>query len=126
MSVIYATTLKSTRMTAVRDAIDAGPAAGKLKIGTANMAVVIAVFTLNDPCGTISNGVLTLSGFPKTVAATGAGNNIAAAAEITDSNDNVIVSGLTVDTTAADITLDNTNINNGQNVSINTASIPHG
>ncbi len=124
MSVIYSTTLKNTRQTAVRDAVDAGTGAGKLKIGTAGMATVIATITLNDPCGTIASGTLTLSGFPKTVAASAGG--IAAAAVVTDSNDNTVISGLTVDTASADIIIDNTNINAGQNVSINSASFPHG
>ena len=60
-------------MAAVRDQIDAGTTAGKLEIGTAGMATVLLTVALNDPSGTISNGVLTLSGFPKTVQASAAG-----------------------------------------------------
>lgn len=124
MSVIYETALKTTRQTAVKDAVDSGPAAGKLKIGTAGMATIIATITLNDPSGTVTNGNLTFSGFPKTVAASATG--IAAAAIITDSNDNVKVSGLTVGTADSDLIVDNTNVNAGQNFTLNSGSIPHG
>ena len=123
MAVTYTTAVKTARMTAVRDQIDAGTGAGTLQIGTTGMATVLATITLNDPSGTITNGVLTLSGFAKnaTVAATGT----AAAARIRDSNNVDIVTGLTVGTSGSDINLDNTSINSGQTVTINSATITH-
>lgn len=116
----YTTAVKNARLDAVTAQIDAGAAAGKLEIGTASMAATLATVTLNDPsASSASGGVLTLSGFPKTVAATGTGT--AAAARIRDSNNTDIVTGLTVGTSGADIIVDNTSINSGQNVTINAS-----
>jgi len=111
-------------MTAVRDQIDAGAGAGILQIGTTGMATVLAEITLGDPSGTVTNGVLTLSGFPRSdVSANASGT--AAAARIRDSNSTDIITGLTVGTSATDIILDNTSINTGQTVTINSATITH-
>ncbi len=119
MSVTYTTAVKTARMTAVRDQIDGGSGAGKLEIGTAGMALVLATVALNDPSGTAASGVLTLSGFPKTVAAAAAG--IAAAARIRDSANTDIVTGLTVGTSGTDIIVDNTNVAVSQNLTINAS-----
>lgn len=118
-ALTYAAATKTARMTAVRDQVDLGAGAGKLEIGTAGMAATCVTITLNDPSGTVSSNVLTLSGFPKTVAASGACT--AAAARIRDSNNTDVVTGLTVGTSGTDITLDNTSINSGQNVTINAS-----
>lgn len=115
----YATSVKTARMTAVRDVIDAGSAAGKLEIGTAGMASVLVTITLDDPSGTVAGAVLTLAGFPKTVSATGTGE--VAAARIRDSDDNDIITGLTVGISGTDLVIDNTSINSGQNVTINAS-----
>jgi hypothetical protein len=90
----YSSAVKTARMTAVRDAIDGGSGAGKLEIGTSSLASVLATITLNDPSGTISGSVLTLSGFPKTAAAAAGGK--ALAARIRDSADADCVTDLTV------------------------------
>ncbi len=119
MPLTYTTAVKTARMTAVRDQIDAGIGAGILEIGTAAMAAVLATVTLDDPSGSISGAVLTLAGFPKTVAATGAG--AAAAARIRDSANTDKITDLTVGTSGTDIILDNTNIAIGQNVTINAS-----
>lgn len=124
MSVVYSNTAKTNRMTAVRDTIDAGSGAGVLQIGTTGMATVLAEITLNDPSGTVSGSVLTLSGFPKSDTSANA-TGTAAAARIRDSSGNDVITGLTVGTSAADIILDNTSINSGQTVTINSASITH-
>ena len=122
MAVVYPTALKTTRMTSVRDAIDAGAAAGRLEIGTAAMGSILATITLGDPSGTITSGVLTLSGFPRSD--TSADNTgTAAAARIRDSNNADVVTGLTVGTSAADIVLDSLSITAGQTVTISSASI---
>jgi len=113
MPVSYSTAAKNNRMTAVRDLLNGG----KLEIGTAGMAAVLATFTLDATSGTISNGVLTLSGFPKTVAAAAGGT--AAAARLRTSANADVVTGLTVGISGADINLDNTSIASGQNVTIN-------
>lgn len=123
MAVTYPNGVKGARMTAVRDQIDAGAGAGKLEIGTAGMAAVLATFTLNDPCGTVSGTVLTLSGMPKSTTASAAGT--AAAARIRDSDNNDVVTGLTVGTSGTDITIDNTSIANGQTVNLNSGALTH-
>jgi len=125
MAVTYASGLKDTRMTAVRDAIDAGAGAGKLEIGTAAMASILATITLGDPSGTISGGVLTLSGFPRSD--TSADNTgTAAAARIRTSADADVVTGLTVGLSGSNINLDSLSITAGQTVTINSATITHG
>lgn len=123
MAVTYATDVKTSRMEAVVAQIDAGAGAGKLEIGTAAMASVLATITLADPCGTVTNGVLTFT-MPKSD--TSADNTgTAAAARIRDSDNNDVVTGLTVGTGSEDIVLDSTSITAGQTVTISTATITH-
>lgn len=124
MSVVYTTAVKAARMTAVRDQIDAGAGAGVLQIGTTGMATVLAEITLADPSGTVSGAVLTLSGFPRSDTSANA-TGTAAAARIRDSAGTDIITGLTVGTSGQDINLDNTSINTGQTVTINSATITH-
>lgn len=124
MAVTYTTAVKNARLEAVVAQIDAGSGAGKIIIGTSGMASVLAEITLNDPSGTVTGGVLTFSGFPKSD--TSANNTgVAAAAKIVDSNNVDIVTGLTVGTSGADIILDNTSINSGQTVTLTSATITH-
>lgn len=124
MAVTYTTAVKNARMTAVRDQIDAGTGPGVLQIGTTGMATILAEITLDDPSGTISGGVLSLSGFPKSD--TSANNTgTAAAARIRDSSGTDVITGLTVGLSAADIILDSVSITAGQTVTINSAAITH-
>lgn len=124
MAVTYSNSAKANRMAAVRDTIDGGAGAGVLQIGTAGMASVLAEFTLNDPCGTVSGSVLTFSGFPKSDTSANA-TGTAAAARIRDSSGNDVITGLTVGTSATDIVLDSVSITTGQTVTLNSASISH-
>lgn len=124
MAVTYTTAVKTARMNAVKDQIDAGAGAGKLEIGTTGMASVLATITLDDPCGTVTNGVLTFSGTPLSDTSADAGGT-AAAARIRDSNNTDVVTGLTVGTSGTDIILDSTSITAGQTVTINSATITH-
>lgn len=123
MTVTYPAATKTARMNAVKDTVDLGAAAGKLEIGTAGMATVLATITLDDPSGTVSGSVLTFSGFPKVSAATATGT--AAAARFRDSNNNDVVTGLTVGTSGTNIILDNTSINTGQNVTVTSFTLTH-
>lgn len=125
MAVIYAAALRTTRMTAVRDAIDAGAGAGKLKIGTTAMGTVLATLTLADPSGTVSGDVLTLDFDPDISDTSADATGTAAAATITDSDDNVIVSGLTVGTSGTNIVLDSTSISAGQTVTLTSGTLTH-
>lgn len=124
MAVTYTTAVKTARMNAVKDQIDAGAGAGVLEIGTSGMASVLATITLADPCGTVTNGVLTFSGMPRSDTSADA-SGTAAAARIRDSNNTDIVTGLTVGTSGTDIILDSVSITAGQTVTINSATITH-
>lgn len=124
MAVNYSTTVKNSRLTVVRDAIDGGPAAGTLEICTAAYAVVLATVTLNDPCGTVSSGVLTFSGTP--IAATAGNTGTAAIARFKDSTGTVVADGLTVGTSGTDITVNTTSFTSGGSVSVTSATITHG
>lgn len=125
MSITYSTTVKNNRLTQVLNAIDGGSGNGILNIGTTGMATTLVSVTLAKPSATVSAGVLTFSGLPKSGTATGTGT--AAAATITDSTATVVISGLTVGTSGTDIIIDNTSITTGQTVNFNaTSAITHG
>ncbi|MDH3742131.1 MAG: hypothetical protein OER56_11105, partial [Hyphomicrobiales bacterium] len=65
MTVTYSTAAKNDRLDALTALIDGGAGAGKLEIGTAAMASVLAIFTLNDPAAAAAAAaVLTISGLP--------------------------------------------------------------
>ena len=127
MSVTYSTAVKTARMTAVRDAIDAGGAAGVLEICSASYASVLATITLGysgASTGTISGAVLTLAGFPRSD--TSADNSgTAAVARIRTSAAADVITGLTVGTSGTDIVLDSVSITAGQTVSISSATFTH-
>ena len=90
----YAASIKTGRMTYVRDQIDVGLAAGKLELGTTSMALVLATVTLGYSAaltGTIAGSVLTLAGFPRSDVSADA-SGIARAARIrTSANADVII-----------------------------------
>ncbi|CAN0484923.1 unnamed protein product, partial [Phaeothamnion confervicola] len=87
MAVIYAAALRTTRMNSVKTAIDAGSGAGTLEIGTAAMAATLATITLDDPCGSVTGDVLTLTMPRSDTSADNTGT--AAAARIKDSDGNI-------------------------------------
>lgn len=124
MAVIYSTAAKNARLQGVVSTIDAGSGAGVLQIGTASMATVLAEITLADPCGTVASGVLTFSGFPRSDSSANA-TGVAAAARIRDSNGADVITGLTVGVpgSGADIILETTNIDTGEIVTLNSATI---
>jgi len=127
MSVTYNTTLKNTRMTSVVTAIDNG-GAGELNFGTSSGfggANLLATITFQATCGTVSGGVLTFSGTPL-VCASAAQTGTAAEAEVLDGVGHLIISGLTVGTSASDINMSSTSIVSGQSVTLTSATITHG
>jgi hypothetical protein len=127
MPIVYAAALKTSRMNAVEAALDAGPAAATLVIGTSALSGatgVLATITLADPAGTVSGAVLTFAGMPKSAVASASGT--AAKAELRDSTGAVVASGLTVGTSGADIIINSTAISAGQTVQINSGTITHG
>ena len=121
MAVTYSSAVKDARLNAVVTAIGDS---GKIEIGTAGMALILAVIDLNATAGTVSGGILTFSGFPKSDTSANA-SGTAAAARIRTGADADIVTGLTVGTSGSDINLDSTNITAGQTVTINSATITH-
>jgi len=125
MAVTYSTACKTARMNAVVAQIDASATAGTLEIGTAAMASVLATFTLADPCGTVTNGVLTLD-FDPDISDTSADNSgTAVEARIKNGDGTSVITGLTVGTSGTEIVLDNNVINAGQTVTLTTGSITH-
>lgn len=125
MAVTYSTAMKSLRMQAVADGIDAGAGAGSLEIGTTGMASVLATFTLTEPCGTVTNGVLTFD-FDPDISDTSADNSgTAAEARIKDGGGTAVITGLTVGVGTGDIQLDSTSITAGQTVTLTTGTITH-
>lgn len=127
MAVTYSTAVKTARMTAVRDQIDAGGAAGKLEICTAGYSSVLATITLGysgASTGTVSGTVLTLAGFPRSDTSADA-TGTAAVARIRTSANADVITGLTVGLSGSDINLDSLSITAGQQVTINSAAITH-
>ena len=88
------------------------------------MAAVLATIPLADPAGSVSNGVLTFTMPQSDTSADGTGT--AAAARIRDSDNNDVVTGLTVGTSGTDVILDSVSITTGQTVTINSATLTHG
>lgn len=123
MAVNYAAALKTTRMQAVADAIDADTGAGSIEICTSAYASVLITFTLSDPGSTVTDDTLTLAGLPKTANAGNGG--VAAVARIKDNSGDVVVQGLTVGTSGADIIISNTTITNGASYSLTAGTITH-
>lgn len=122
MAVIYASGLRTTRMTAVRDAIDAGSGAGKIKIFTSG-DVLLATLTCSDPCGSVSGDVLTFSAITSDTSADATGT--AAKASITTSADADVVTGLTVGTSGSNINLNTVSIVSGATVSMSSGTLTH-
>lgn len=122
MAVTYTTAVKNARLSAVVTQIGA---AGVLEIGTAGMATVLATIALNSTAGTVSGGVLTFSGFPKSDTIADNSGTAAAARIRTASGGTDIVTGLTVGTSGSDINLDSVSITAGQTFTINSAIITH-
>ncbi|MCZ0963898.1 hypothetical protein [Paracoccus benzoatiresistens] len=104
-------------MTTTRDAC----ANGTLEILTAADAVLVSI-GLSADGGAVAGGVWTLT-FDG--AATAAGTGAAARAQIKDNAGTVMVSGLTVGATGADVTLADTNISTAQTVTIDAFTVTH-
>ncbi|MFL5605427.1 MAG: hypothetical protein ACJ8AD_03155 [Gemmatimonadaceae bacterium] len=122
----YSATVKTNRMTAVRDTWGAS---AKLKIYHSDGTTVCATFTLSATTAdsTISGSVLTIkftgNSASQTVSASAACT--ATSAKITTSADVDVITSFTVGTSGSDINLNNTSITSGQSVSITAASLTH-
>jgi hypothetical protein len=134
MTVSYSATLKSKRMQLVSDLIAGKTAAastgtataGKLVIGTSALSGatgVLATLALPTTPFTESGGVLTLAGTPLSVSPSAAGT--AAKAEFRDNSDAVIVTGLTVGTSASDIIVNTVTVATGVPFQVTSGTITH-
>jgi len=121
MAVIYASALRSTRMTATRSTC----AGGALQLLDAG-GNVLSSHPLSPIGGTVADGVWTMEFADATAAALATGT--ATAARIRNSGDADVVTGLTVGLTGsgADVELQNTSINAGQDIVISAATLTHG
>ena len=121
MAVTYTTAVKNDRLTAVATAAGA---TAVLEIGTTAMASILATIPLDNPIGTASGGVLTLT-MPQSDTSADATGTAAAARIRTTTAGTDIITGLTVGLSAADVILDSLSITAGQTVTINSAAITH-
>ena len=122
MTVTYTDAVKADRMTATRDAV----ANGTLEVQAAD-DTVLAIFGLSASGGSIVDDVWTLAFDAGTVQGeTGAGAGTdATKAQIKDSLAAVQISGLTVGEGSEDIVFDNSNIADGQDVTLSSATVTH-
>lgn len=103
-----------------------GVSAGNLVIGTSALSGatgVLATIPLSTTPATVSGDVLTLSGVP--LSATASASGTAAKAELRNNAGDVIVGGLTVGTSGADVIISNTTITSGQTVQVTSGTITH-
>lgn len=124
MAVDYRTSLKTTRMTAVRDDIDSGASPGFIEICSSGFAAVLATITLADPCGSVSGDTLTFTMPQSDTSADNTGT--AAVARIKESGGTVVVNNLTVGTSGANINLNSLALTSGGTVSLTSGSLVHG
>ncbi|MGE0803088.1 MAG: hypothetical protein AB7O55_32710 [Lautropia sp.] len=124
MAVNYSTAAKNARLNAVVDLIDADSNPAYIEICTSGYASVLATIVLGDPCGTVSGGILTFAGFPRSDNSADA-TGTAALARIKAGDGTVIIDGLTVGTSATDIILGTTSIASGTKVELTSATITH-
>ena len=136
MTVTYATGVKTNRLNVVNATINSQTinaatgtgSAGKLVIGTSALSGatgVLATLPLNNPAGTVSGNTFTLT--TTGVSATATNTGTAALAELRNSSDVTVVSGLTVGSTGTpDITISATAISSGQTVTLTSGTITHG
>lgn len=122
MAVTYTNNAKSARMTATRDHF----ADGTLEIQSAG-GTPLAIFGLSASGGTVSNDVWTLVFDNSTVTgeAGAGGGTVATQAVLKTSGAAADLTGLTVGTSGSDINLSSTNISQGQNVTLSSATITH-
>lgn len=122
MALGFATTLRTARASQIVAAIDAGAGAGKLRLynGTrpatgGAVTTLLAELTFSDPCGTVTNGVLTFSAITSDASADTTGT--ATWFRIVDSTGAFVLDGtITVTGGGGDITMTSTSIQAGVTV----------
>lgn len=122
MSVDYATSVLTTRLQVVINAIDAGATNGWLRLLTSGGSVLSSL-QLARPMGVASVGVLHFNGL-SLIDPAAATAGTAELARVEDGDGNVVISGLTVGGGGNDIVLTPTNvIAAGQTIAITAATI---
>ena len=119
MATTLSTAARNAACDAVVDLVDAGAGAGKIRIKSAGGTVIAEVAFADPAFGAASTGVATALGVPLTgagVAAAGTGT-AAATFDVTDSANTVLWSGA-VGNGSGELSLNNTNIANGQVVTV--------
>jgi hypothetical protein len=114
MAITHSAAVRGAFAQAVLTAVDAGDGYGKIVLMESDDTVVCEI-TLAKPSFTRSGAVLTLAGTPLNNAADEDGT--IAKFSVVDSDDNIIYEG-TAGTTASDLIVDNTSVNEGQNVRV--------
>ena len=122
MALGFATTLRTARASQIVAAIDAGAGAGKLRLynGTrpatgGAVTTLLAELTFSDPCGTVTNGVLTFNSITSDASADNTGT--ATWFRIVDSTGAFVLDGtITVTGGGGDITMTSTSIQAGVTV----------
>ena len=107
----------------VINAADAQVSSAYLEIGTSGMSLVLVTITFLKPSFSLSAGVISALGLPLNAVAANAGT--AVNARIKDGLGNIVVSGLTVGASAADIIINSTAISVGQTITLTAANITH-
>lgn len=119
MATTLSTASRNVACDAVVDSVDAGAGAGKFRIKDGGGTVIAEVACADPAFGSASTGAAALAGTPRAgagIAAAGSGTN-AATFDLTDSNNNVVLSGA-VGNGSGELSLNNINIANGQVVNI--------
>jgi hypothetical protein len=118
MAITHPNTIRTALATVIRDAIDADVGAGKLEVYTAARATLLGTLTFSDPCGTITNGVLTFAAITQDTAADATGT--AAVFDVKDFSGDVVFSGtITVTGGGGDLTMASLSVTTGEPLQIN-------
>jgi hypothetical protein len=121
--MIHSATLRNTFAEAVRSAINLGAAGGKIKCRTGSTpgsGTLLATFTFDTDCGSVTTNTLTGASFPKEV--NGAANGTIGNVEITDSDDTIILQTADVGTGAEQVSFSSLVVVSGAPVRINSFS----
>jgi hypothetical protein len=123
MPPVYTSTEIDARLAVVQSAIDAGGSNGLCKFYDGGNNLLATLNMQGPPCGSVAGGVLTFA-TPWTAAQASA-TGTPVTATISDSNNNVAISGLTVGTgsSAFDIVMSEPQLTVGKTVIIQTATI---
>ena len=123
MPPIYTTAELNARLTVVQNTIDAGGSNGFCKFYDPGNTLLATLNLQGPPCGSVAGGVLTFN--TPWVAAAVSVTGTPVQATISDSNNNVAISGLTVGTgsSAFDIVMSEPQLTLGKTVIIQSATI---